>query len=76
MRCAECDRPITNAEMWELCNNPHAPTSRSMQLLCWDCRLVPAPTAAHEAAIAAADPQADAVAQAIEVVRAYLARAS
>lgn len=67
MRCAECERPITNAEMWELCNNPHAPTSRSMQLLCWECRIIP-PPAVHEI-------QPDVVAQAIEVVRSYLARA-
>ncbi|HEY7833762.1 MAG TPA: hypothetical protein VIG30_09355 [Ktedonobacterales bacterium] len=72
MRCAECERSITNADMWQLCNNPLAPTSRSMELLCWDCRLVPPP-----AARAGGAPRSgvDVVAQAIEVVRAYLSRA-
>ena len=71
MRCAECDRPITNADMWQLCNNPRAPTSRSMELLCWDCRLVPPPARADRAPAAGGD----VVAQAIAVVRAYLSRA-
>jgi hypothetical protein len=38
MRCDECGRPIKNAEMWQLAGDPQAPTSRSMQQLCWDCR--------------------------------------
>jgi hypothetical protein len=38
MRCDECGRPIKNAELWQLAGDPHAPTSRSMQQLCWDCR--------------------------------------
>lgn len=72
MRCAECERSITNADMWQLCNNPRAPTSRSLELLCWDCRLVPPPPArASRVPVAGLD----VVAQAIEVVRAYRARA-
>ncbi len=38
MRCEECGRPIKNAELWQLAGDPHAPTSRSMKQLCWDCR--------------------------------------
>ena len=38
MRCDECGRPILNAELWQLAGDPHAPTSRSMQQLCLDCR--------------------------------------
>lgn len=38
MRCEICGRPIKNAEMWQLGGNRAAPTSRSMQQLCWDCR--------------------------------------
>lgn len=71
MRCAECDRRITNAEMWELYNNPHAPASRSLQLLCWDCRILPPPAVDENRT-----PRRDVLAQAIEVVRSYLARAS
>jgi hypothetical protein len=38
MRCEHCGRPIKNAEMWKLGGDREAPTSRSMQSLCWDCR--------------------------------------
>lgn len=38
MRCEKCGRPMKNAEMWQLGGNREAPSSRSMQQLCWDCR--------------------------------------
>jgi hypothetical protein len=38
MRCEECGRVIENNEMWQLGGDPHAPTSRSMRQMCWDCR--------------------------------------
>lgn len=38
MRCEQCGRPMKNAEMWQLSSTREAPTSRSMQQLCWDCR--------------------------------------
>lgn len=72
MRCAECGRLMTNAEIWQLCNNPHAPPPRSMQIVCWDCRLAPPteprPPAEHPAA---EDVAGGVVEQAIEVVRDY-----
>ncbi|MGE5335457.1 MAG: hypothetical protein ACM3N4_12200 [Nitrososphaerota archaeon] len=39
MRCEECGRVIENEEMWRLGGDPHAPTSRSMLQMCWNCRL-------------------------------------
>ena len=48
MRCENCGRPIRNAEMWKLGGDKDAPTSRSMQSLCWDCK-----TKAEQAADAA-----------------------
>lgn len=41
MRCEKCGRPMKNAELWQLGGNPQAPTSRSMQQVCWDCRQKP-----------------------------------
>jgi hypothetical protein len=38
MRCEECGRPMKNAELWRLAADPHAPTSRSMRQMCWECR--------------------------------------
>ncbi len=38
MRCEECGRPIKNAELWRLAADPHAPASRSMRQMCWECR--------------------------------------
>lgn len=38
MRCEECGRPMKNAELWRLATDPHAPTSRSMRQMCWECR--------------------------------------
>lgn len=38
MRCEECGRVLKNATMWQLGGNQNAPMSRSMRLLCWDCR--------------------------------------
>ena len=39
MRCDECGRPIQSAEMWQLAGTRNAPPSRSMQILCRDCRV-------------------------------------
>lgn len=50
MRCEECGRMIENEEMWRLGGDPHAPTSRSMLQLCWDCRMKGVP--AHLAQMA------------------------
>jgi hypothetical protein len=47
MRCEECGRMIENEEMWRLGGDIHAPTSRSMLQLCWDCRMKGVP--AHQA---------------------------
>lgn len=38
MRCEECGRPMKNAELWRLAADSHAPTSRSMRQMCWECR--------------------------------------
>lgn len=38
MRCDECGRHMTNAELWRLAGTPDAPTSTSMRHLCWECR--------------------------------------
>ena len=48
MRCENCGRPMKNAAMWKLGGDREAPTARSMQSLCWDCR-----TKAEQAADAA-----------------------
>ena len=41
MRCEKCGRYMKNAELWQLATDPKAPTSWSMQQLCWDCRQHP-----------------------------------
>jgi hypothetical protein len=41
MRCEKCGRDMNNAELWQLATDPKAPTSWSMQQLCWDCRQHP-----------------------------------
>jgi hypothetical protein len=41
MRCEKCGRDMKNAELWRLATDPKAPTSWSMQQLCWDCRQHP-----------------------------------
>jgi len=41
MRCEKCGRDMKNAELWQLATDPKAPTSWSMQQLCWDCRQHP-----------------------------------
>lgn len=38
MRCEQCGRVLKNAYMWRLSGDQNAPMSRSMRLLCWDCR--------------------------------------
>jgi hypothetical protein len=38
MRCEQCGRALKNAQMWRLSGDQSAPMSRSMRLLCWDCR--------------------------------------
>ncbi len=38
MRCEQCGQPMTNAAMWRLGGDREAPTARSMQSLCWECR--------------------------------------
>ena len=72
MRCEECGRVLKNAQMWQLGGNIHAPTSRSMRQLCWECReRASAPTVA----VPRADNSSDAIlAQANEVVREYESR--
>lgn len=64
MRCEQCGRPIKNADMWQLGGNPLAPTSRSMQQLCWDCRQKPQ-TATDRGE------QDAVVAEAVDVIRNY-----
>lgn len=76
MRCEECGRVLKNAQMWQLGGDIHAPTSRSMQQMCWECREhVVAPVAAPVSAELEAVLSSDAIlAQANEVVRAYESR--
>lgn len=38
MRCEQCGRVLKNAHMWRLSGDQNAPMSRSMHLLCWECR--------------------------------------
>jgi hypothetical protein len=38
MRCEHCGRPLKNALMWQLGGDHHAPASRSLRQLCWECR--------------------------------------
>lgn len=38
MRCEQCGRVLKNAHMWQLGGDIHAPASRSMRQLCWECR--------------------------------------
>lgn len=72
MRCEECGRVLKNAQMWQLGGDIHAPTSRSMRQLCWECR----ERAAEPAAVAApgasnASSNGDILAQAYEIMREY-----
>lgn len=72
MRCEECGRVMKNAQMWQLGGDIHAPTSRSMQQLCWGCReQAAAPVDAESEAVLSSDAI---LAQANEVVRAYESR--
>jgi hypothetical protein len=54
---------MKNSELWQLGGDPNAPTSRSMQSLCWECRLKPNKGAKSD--------DASVIAEAYEVVRAY-----
>lgn len=67
MRCEECGRPMKNAQMWQLGGDPHAPTSRSMRQLCWDCR-----TAAEQ--VTTQEEVASVVLEAADIVDQYEAR--
>jgi hypothetical protein len=65
MRCDECGRPIKNAEMWQLAGDPQAPTARSMQQLCWDCRQKEAARPAEQ------DAESTVLEEAADVLRRY-----
>lgn len=72
MRCEECGRVIKNAHMWQLGGDIHAPASRSMRQLCWECRERAAvPEDERNTRDNSSD---DVLAQADDVVRAYIAR--
>ncbi|HEX8997178.1 MAG TPA: hypothetical protein VF812_14215 [Ktedonobacterales bacterium] len=72
MRCEECGRVMKNAQMWQLGGDIHAPTSRSMRQLCWECReRASAPSATDLDAVSPSDAI---LAQANEVVREYESR--
>ncbi len=72
MRCEECGRVLKNAQMWQLGGDTHAPPSRSMRQLCWECReQATEPTAAVAPAASGAG---DILTQAYEVVREYESR--
>lgn len=74
MRCEECGRVLKNAHMWQLGGDINAPTSRSMRQLCWECReRASAPKSEPETSDNSAD---DVLAQADDVVRAYVARSA
>ena len=74
MRCEECGRVLKNAHMWQLGGDINAPTSRSMRQLCWECR---ERASAPEAEPATSDSSSeDVLAQADDVVRAYVARSA
>lgn len=73
MRCEECGRVLKNAQMWQLGGDSHAPTSRSMRQLCWECR-ERAAASADDAVALAFDSSNDILAQAYEVVREYESR--
>lgn len=74
MRCEECGRVLKNAQMWQLGGDAHAPTSRSMRQLCWECR---ERAAVSNDAVASAPASSDAIlAQAYEVVREYESRSA
>ncbi|MDE3230439.1 MAG: hypothetical protein KGO05_11200 [Chloroflexota bacterium] len=72
MRCEECGRVIKNAHMWQLGGDIHAPTSRSMRMLCWECR--ERASLPEDERAASDDSSDDVLAQADEVVRAYVSR--
>lgn len=76
MRCEECGRVLKNAQMWQLGGNAHAPTSRSMRQLCWECReRASAPASVVTSAPVIAADSSDAIlAQAYDVVREYESR--
>lgn len=82
MRCEECGRVLKNAQMWQLGGDTHAPTSRSMRQLCWECReqateprITAAPvTGGADSADGAEDGPGDILAQANDIVREYEAR--
>jgi hypothetical protein len=58
--------------MWQLGGDAHAPTSRSMRQLCWECR---ERASASADAVAIASDSSDALlAQAYDVVREYESR--
>jgi hypothetical protein len=59
MRCEKCGRDMKNAELWQLATDPKAPTSWSMQQLCWDCRQHPERATQTEAEIGGGQPEAD-----------------
>lgn len=74
MRCEECGRVLKNAQMWQLGGDAHAPTSRSMRQLCWECReRAAAPAEAVAVTTISSD---DILAQACEVVREYESRSA
>ncbi len=74
MRCEECGRVLKNAQMWQLGGDIHAPTSRSMRQLCWECR---ERASAPKNAVAFAADSSDAIlAQACDVVREYESRSA
>jgi len=58
--------------MWQLGGDTHAPTSRSMRQLCWECR--EQATAPTVAVAPAANSAGDVLAQAYDVVRDYESR--
>lgn len=76
MRCEECGRVLKNAQMWQLGGDAHAPTSRSMRQLCWECReRASAPVGVVASAPADAADSSDAIlAQAYDIVREYESR--
>lgn len=71
MRCEECGRPMKNAELWRLATDPHAPTSRSMRYMCWECRERGSSATSYNSGISASRYVAPVVAEAAEVAERY-----
>lgn len=42
MRCHQCGRTISNAELWQLAGNRDAPSSTTVWMQCWSCRVAAA----------------------------------